>query len=329
MSDVVPPEPDIVLLGHVVKEMIYFPDRTLGPVLGSPVAYGSVMLGRLGEKVGVVTTVGTDMPDDLLQPFREAQVDMQGMRVKEGACTTASELVYYPSGDKEIRYPQKAPPICFDDIPVTYRSAQMFYVATMDHDMSTDAIRRLRHLGSLMAIDLGGYGGAHSRWHPDPEEQRKATALRGLVQWFDVVRASVEDCRHLLGVARVADERGEEDVVRTLLAWGARVAVMTLGERGCLVGDRDRVLRVPAQRGRVIDTTGAGDCFSAAFLIAYMHSGDIEWAAQFGAAAVIYVIERTGGVCTQRMPTRADVYQRLSSQNVSSQAPHEEDTHHG
>ena len=39
--------------------MIYFPARTVGPVLGSPVAYGAVVAGRLGERVGIVTTIGS------------------------------------------------------------------------------------------------------------------------------------------------------------------------------------------------------------------------------------------------------------------------------
>ena len=304
--------PDLVLLGHVVKEMIYFPDRTLGPVLGSPVAYGSVVAGRLGEKVGVVTTIGTDMPDELLQPFRDAGVHMRGLFIKPGNWTTASELIYHESGNKQIRYPQKAPTIRFEDIPILYHEARVFYVATMDHDVPLETIRELRSLGGMLAIDLGGYGGAHSHEHPSRAERHNPTALRELVSYFDVVRASVEDCVHLLGSDRVASAAGEEEVVRRFLGWGAKVALLTLSERGCVVGTAGNIIRVPAQQGAVIDTTGAGDSFSTAFLVAYMHTGDVELSARFGAATVITVIERTGGVQASRMPTRAEVEKRLA-----------------
>ena len=303
--------PDIVLVGHIVKEMIYFPDRTLGPVLGSPAAYGSVVAGRLGEKAGLVTTIGTDMPDELLQPFRDAGVDMGGLLVKPGNWTTASELIYYESGNKEIRYPQKAPPIRFEDIPLAYHQARIFYVATMDWDAPLDTIRELRSLDATLAIDLGGYGGAHSREHPGETEQKNPVQLRELVGYFDVVRASVEDCAHLLGADRVASEAGEEEVVHLFLDWGAKVALLTLGERGCVVGTPERTVRVPPQRGNVIDTTGAGDSFSTAFLVGYMHTGDVEWSARFGAATVIYIIERSGGVLASRMPVRGEVDRRL------------------
>lgn len=309
--------PDIVLVGHIVKEMIYFPDRTIGPVLGSPVAYGSVVAGRLGERVGFVTTIGSDMPDALLQPLRDAGVDMSGMLVKPGNWTTASELIYDESGDKEIRYPQKAPPIQFDDIPQAYRRGRIFYIATMDHDVPLETIRQVRSLNATMAIDLGGYGGAHSREHPSEAEQKDPVRLRELLSYFDIVRASVEDCRHLLGADSVVTEAGEEEVVRLFTHWGAEVALITLGERGCILATPDNVMRIPAEQGEVIDTTGAGDSFSTAFLVGYMHTGDVEWSAQFGAATVIYVIERTGGVHAARMPTRDEVDRRLSAAGVS------------
>jgi sugar/nucleoside kinase (ribokinase family) len=304
--------PAIVLIGHIVKEMIYFPDRELGPVLGSPVAYGSVVAARLGERVGIVTTIGTDMPDELLQPFREAGVDTQGILIKSGSETTASELIYYESGNKEIRYPQKAPPIQFKDIPTTYHQAHIFYIATMDHDVPLETIGQLQSLEAKLAIDLGGYGGAHSRQHPDEAEQKVPTRLRELISHFDIVRASVEDCTHLLGADRVATETGEEEVVQLFLSWGAEVGLLTLGERGCIVGDQRQIVRIPAQQGQVIDTTGAGDSFSTAFLVGYMHTGDIAWSAQFAAATVIQIIERTGGVRASRMPTRAEVNKLLS-----------------
>lgn len=305
--------PDIVLVGHVVKEMIYFPEQTLGPVLGSPVAYGSVVAGRLGERVGIVTTVGTDMPDELLQPFRDAGVDLRGLHIEEGNHTTLSQLIYYENGNKEIRYPQKAPPIRFRDIPSGYRNAPIFYVATMDHDVPLETIREMCTLGALLAVDLGGYGGAHSVKHPSPAEQSDPRHLRDLVSNFDIVRASIEDCSHLLGRQSVENERCEEELVLRFLDWGAEVGLLTLGERGCIVGTRDRVVRVPAESGEIVDTTGAGDSFATAFLVAYLHTRDIEWSARFAAATVIFIIQRTGGVHASRMPTRDEVDRRFGA----------------
>jgi fructokinase len=303
--------PDLVLIGRIVEEMIYFPTHTLGPVLGSPVSYGSVMAGRLGEKIGIVTTIGTDMPAELLKPFHDAHVDLSGMRIKEGNWTTLSHLIYDTKGNKEIRYPQQAPPICFADIPQAYHQAKIFYIATMNEDVPLDTIKELRRLKGLLAIDLGGYGGAHSRWHPNEEERKNPVKLAEFLSHFDIIRASIEDCAHVLGEARISSVEGEEDILRLFLSWGAQVGLITLGERGCVVGTKEKIVRVPPPKGAVIDTTGAGDSFSTAFLIGYMHTRDIEWSAQFSGATVIHIIERTGGVHADRFPTRPEVEKRL------------------
>lgn len=305
--------PDIVLIGHIVKEMIFFPERTLGPVLGSPVAYGSLMAGRLGEKVGIVSIIGTDMPDDLLRPLREVGVDTEGLYIMPGDHTTTTELIYYPSGNKEIRYPRQAPPIQYAHLPERYRDARVFSVVTMDHDVPLETIRQMRALPGLLAVDLGGYGGAHSRQHPDETEQYHPTKLAELVACFDIVRASIEDCALLLGASSVGTEAGEAKIVRRFLNWGAKVGLITLGERGCIVGSPEGIHRIAAQPGKVIDTTGAGDSFFTAFLVNYIHSGEVEQAARFAAAAALHVIERTGGAHVERMPLRADVIARIPS----------------
>ena len=59
---------DIVSIGHIVREYIVFPDRKTEEVLGSPAAYSSVALARLGERVGVVTRIGADMPPPTSPP---------------------------------------------------------------------------------------------------------------------------------------------------------------------------------------------------------------------------------------------------------------------
>ena len=305
--------PDLVIIGHIVKEIIRFPDRTIGPVLGSPVAYGSVLAGRVGVNVGIVSIIGSDMPGELLQPFHEAGVDTRGLTILAGNQTTSTELIYDIAGHKAIRYPHKAPAIDFDAFPPAYHDARMVYVATMDWDVPLSTIEQLRTLSAQLAIDLGGYGGAHSRQHPTAAEQRHPTTLRRLVEHFDVVRASIEDCVHLFGAERMAGRGSEEEISRLFVKWGAGVGLITLGEEGCIVSTPDRTVRVPARSGVVVDTTGAGDSFSTAFLTAYMRTGDIEYAAHFGAAATICVIEHTGGVHAERMPVLADVEARMKS----------------
>jgi sugar/nucleoside kinase (ribokinase family) len=305
--------PEIVFIGHIVKEMIHFPDKTVGPVLGSPAAYGSVIAGSLGASVGVVTRIGADMPPELLTPFHDAGVDTRGIK-QEGEHTTASLLIYAPSGDKEIRYPHQAAPLLLEDIPADYLGARGFHVCPMDWDMPLESIVRLRRLSAILSVDLGGYGGAHSRGHPSPAEQENPEVLAHLVSHFDVVRASVEDCRHLLGSV----EYQLEATASRFVEWGAQVGIISLGARGALLATRDGHIQVPALPGPVVDTTGAGDAFSSGFLVEYLRTRDPERAARFASAVSKHVIEGTGGVAATRMPTRRDIEDRLKQVAVKA-----------
>ena len=95
-------QPDLVAMGHIVREHIIFPDRKTEEVLGSPAAYSSVTIARLGGRVGLVSRIGNDMPPHLLRPFREAGVDLTGLIVAAGEPTTATRLIYDQKGDKKI-----------------------------------------------------------------------------------------------------------------------------------------------------------------------------------------------------------------------------------
>ncbi len=110
----------LVSIGHVLNEIIVFSDGRREPsVLGGPSAYFSVVSARLGIPTGIVTKVGSDAPGHLLQPLKEAGVDLTGISFKSDA-TTTNELVYASDGNKELKYLKHASPIIFEDIPDGY-----------------------------------------------------------------------------------------------------------------------------------------------------------------------------------------------------------------
>ena len=53
---------------------------------------------------------------------------------------------------------------------------------------------------------------------------------------------------------------------KKLLSYGIEIIACTLGKKGSYVLSRDRELEVPADKSEAIDTTGAGDVYTAGFL---------------------------------------------------------------
>ena len=83
--------------------------------------------------------------------------------------------------------------------------------------------------------------------------------------------------------------------------------VYTLGERGAELGGE----LVPAFPANVVDTTGAGDAFTAAFAVALAEGADEREAVRWGCAAGAHMVEHQGVV--PGLPTRDELERRLQS----------------
>jgi sugar/nucleoside kinase (ribokinase family) len=85
------------------------------------------------------------------------------------------------------------------------------------------------------------------------------------------------------------------DIARHLRARGARRVVLKLGARGCLVANEKETALIPSLAKRIVDTTGAGDCFNAGFIAGLVHGLSDLQAARMGAAAAAACIRFVGG----------------------------------
>jgi len=98
---------------------------------------------------------------------------------------------------------------------------------------------------------------------------------------------------------RVEPVTSPDDVADTALHWataiGGKTVVVTLGEMGLTAVDGGRVIRQSAHHvDRVVDTTGAGDCFCGT-LVAFLHKGySLEESLSFAQRAAAYSVQGQG-----------------------------------
>lgn len=302
--------PELVAAGHIVQETIYFPDNTVGPVLGSPPAYSLVTAAKLGTHTGLVTKIGDDFPQALLKPFDQARVDTSG--IYYGGQSTCSELIYDKNGNKEIRFPSRAETIAAEDFPPIYHGCRMVYVCTMQDDIPLDSLGEVAGIGLESAIDLGGYGGVHM----SKQKRSKIGDLAGFAleaaSHFNFVKASDEDCRTIFG------EGEARDFAAILMAAKAKATLITRGSAGVTIGTAEGCWQVPALKGEPVDVTGGGDAFMGGFLSEYIRCGKVLESAVFGSATALCVIEKTGGVTPSRMPGRDEVCGRIPEDFMQS-----------
>ncbi len=298
-----PSKIDIVVLGHILKEKIIFPDKEIYPVLGSPVAYSSVCMASLNASVGLVTKIGKDFPQKLLSVFDKIGVNREGIII--GKNSTSNELIYNKDGDKKLKFLTRASEILFKDIPSSYIDADIFYICPMNYEISIETIKNINNLGKIMAVDLGGYGGGTSEIYPEIKDGHE---VEELCLYFDIVKASIEDCYHIFGTL----DGDERKISEKIIDWGAKVCVITLGEKGSFVKTANKESYIPAfQVGKSVDPTGAGDCYFAGFLVKFLASNDPYISAIYGTATTSYIIEQSGGVVASRMPNMKEVKRRV------------------
>lgn len=103
----------------------------------------------------------------------------------------------------------------------------------------------------------------------------------------------------------VADDKAALQAARDLLACGPEAIVLKRGAQGALVCTRDQVVRVPSFAVEVVDTTGAGDAFTAGLTLALAEGQALADAARFGCAAGAVAVTRLGAMSA--MPTRVEV----------------------
>lgn len=85
----------------------------------------------------------------------------------------------------------------------------------------------------------------------------------------------------------------------------AEYIVLKLGERGCAVWNGKKLEILPAYKSNVVDTTAAGDCFTAAMALEFLRTSDIYSACDMGNKAGSFAVGRMGA--ENSMPSIEDL----------------------
>ncbi len=125
-----------------------------------------------------------------------------------------------------------------------------------------------------------------------------------LYQKIDYLTPNEVEAEILSGIS-VRDEVGAAAAADWFMARGVKNVVITLGERGayCKNGQVERL--VPAYSVNAIDTTGAGDAFNGAFVVALAEGRELLAAAEFACAAAALSVQKLGTAVS--MPLRLEI----------------------
>jgi len=91
-----------------------------------------------------------------------------------------------------------------------------------------------------------------------------------------------------------SDFKNEEEIFKKLDQLVKGIAVMTKGPEGVVVSDGKKIYSAGIPKSGLVDRTGAGDAFSAAFVAGWIEKEDISYAIQLATANATSVVQKMG-----------------------------------
>ena len=124
---------------------------------------------------------------------------------------------------------------------------------------------------------------------------------RGFLKDVDILSPNEHETQAILG----RPVKDYEAAAKKLLAMGPKTVVLKLGAAGCLVAHPGEIAHLPAFRVKAVDTTAAGDAFTAALTVALSEGQSLFYAMKFANAAGALACTKFGA--QPSMPTRLEM----------------------
>ncbi|HEX5561597.1 MAG TPA: ribokinase [Nocardioidaceae bacterium] len=248
---------------------------------GGKGANQAVMAAKLGASVSMVTKLGRDtFGEGTLENFRAVGVDTRFVSFTEEASSGVAPIFVDPAGRNAIVIVTGANDLLTANEIERARPAMRragAVVCQLEIPLAT----------TLLALRAARGEGTPTIVNPAPA---RADLPDELLELSDVFCPNQGEAALVSGrpVDTVDDA---EAAAHDLLDRGARAVVITLGEDGCLVADREGAEHVEGMAVDAVDSTGAGDAFVGA-LACFLARGDslrdgASWANRVAALSVM------------------------------------------
>jgi 2-dehydro-3-deoxygluconokinase len=279
---------DLLCMGEPMLEFSQLPPPADGKRLylegfGGDTSNTAIAAARQGARVGYITAVGKDAGGDaFLQLWQSEGVDTATVIRRPDLPTAVyfvmrreadHEFLFYRAGSAAASYrPADLPEEAIARARIFYASGISQAVSTSAADAVFRAIEVARTANAAVAYDTNY---RRSLW---PVARARAV-IHGATSQARYVFASQEDAEALTGFAE------PDAILDFYLRLGPEVVVLKQGGEGALMATAHQRLRIRPPKVRAVDSTGAGDVLSGAFLARVLAGDTVEAAARYAVTA--------------------------------------------
>lgn len=292
---------EIITLGEILVEIMRRhagqpldrPGEFSGPFASGAPAIFAVAASRLGFKVAFIGAAGEDAFGRMLQSVLAAEgVDIQGLQTIPDYATGAAFVAYDGDGSREFVFHIRhaaAGQIELDAIP-----EQIFEGVKWLHiSGSTLALNENSRAACQRALELTQAAGG--KISLDPNLRLELIPLEAFQDILNPYLANADLLLPTLGEAQtITGETDGDRAARKLAQKPGSIVVLKKGPAGCSIFRQSQKVEVPGFLVDEIDPTGAGDCFSAAFIAGLEAGWPLEQVGRFANAAGALAVTKLG-----------------------------------
>ncbi len=258
------------------------PVKNLEFSAGGNAANNAVGATRLGVKVGIVLTLGTDsIGNQIVETLGSEKVDLTYV-IQQPATTSNYSVVVSYSGERTI-FTYHAPRSY--EFPVTLPEAPWIYLTSMGESFRPFYNHVSDWLTKHPNVKLG--------FNPGSWQLRDGLKDIGeILKRSTIVFVNREEAEKLTGFPQSAGK--EKELLSALSNLGPKVCVITDGGAGAFLYDGTKYLKVGVLPVDPYERTGAGDAFGSGFLSAVIKGKSFEEALLWGTVNSSSVIGYVG-----------------------------------
>lgn len=296
----------ILVVGSLNMDMVANVDHI--PVVGETILTNSLTLipggkganqayaaGRLGAEVTMLGAVGSDSyADMLMESLKSAGVAVDSILRKEDTSTGVAMIAVNAEGDNSIIVISGANAVLTpEDIETKIEILKGSDIVILQLEIPLETVlytaKMAKSFGKMVILDPA----------PVPKEFPEE-----LYQYVDIIKPNETELSMLTGLSSTGD-----DIVngaRELKNRGVRDVMVTLGDKGVYIDSEEcGAYLVPGHKVNAVDTTAAGDTFTAALAIMLAQGKNIKEAAEFANYVSSIVVTRKGAQSS--IPTLEEV----------------------
>jgi sugar/nucleoside kinase (ribokinase family) len=289
----------VACLGNILVDVLVKPVDKLPPpggllsvkhvelALGGCASNTSVALSRLGVRTSLWGKVGRDhFSRFAMEEVNRSGVDTSGM-LKDARVSTSATVVLVDSKARRSFLHSVAANdhIHRGDLKLSRLShfnhlhiGGYFLFPALDGAPMAGILREAQRIGLTTSLDTAW--DLKGRW---------MKALKPCLPYLDYFMPSEREVKMLLGYTHPVK------AAKAFLRMGSKCIVVKLGEKGSyFLNQKGESSRVPAFKAKVVDTTGAGDCFCAGFIKGLSLKWSLKECLRLGNAAGACAVSKLG-----------------------------------